>query len=172
MLKKDLAEGLGVSAAMVSKLAARGMPTDSLGAARAWRDRNLEQARRKEFRAKLPQRKPAAAGGMDPGEAALQHAEAIGRVAARMLAAGSFGEIRVELQAAMAAVPQPIRHRLQLDEPLWSELVREVHDELEAEKPAGGASVSLSDSDVVFMGDFWYSVAIGEVRVTRQGDGL
>lgn len=51
MLKKDLAEALGISGAMVSKLAARGMPTHSIAAARHWRAANLSQGHTKQFRA-------------------------------------------------------------------------------------------------------------------------
>lgn len=50
MLKKDLAVALGISAAMVTKLAARGMPTDSTEAATAWRRNNLSPFRTKQRR--------------------------------------------------------------------------------------------------------------------------
>ncbi len=51
MLMKELAAALGISAAMVSKLAKRGMPTDSLERAIRWRRRNLEPGRVKGQRA-------------------------------------------------------------------------------------------------------------------------
>lgn len=47
MLKKDLACGLGISAAMVTKLCSRGMPTDSLEHAQQWREKNLDPSRLK-----------------------------------------------------------------------------------------------------------------------------
>lgn len=47
MLKKDLACGLGVSAAMVTKLSKRGMPTDCIEHAKQWREKNLEPSRLK-----------------------------------------------------------------------------------------------------------------------------
>ena len=47
MLKKDVASGLGVSAAMVTKLSKRGMPTDSVEHAQQWREKNLEPSRLK-----------------------------------------------------------------------------------------------------------------------------
>lgn len=50
MLKKDLATALGISAAMVSKLAKRGMPTDTLERAERWRRRHLEPGRVKGVR--------------------------------------------------------------------------------------------------------------------------
>lgn len=45
MLKKELASALGISGAMVSKLAKRGMPTDTLERAQRWRKRHLEPSR-------------------------------------------------------------------------------------------------------------------------------
>lgn len=45
MLKKELAELIGVSPSMVSRLAKRGMPTDSLERAVRWRKRHLETGR-------------------------------------------------------------------------------------------------------------------------------
>lgn len=45
MQKKELAELLGISASMVSRLAKRGMPTDTIERARRWRNRHLEPSR-------------------------------------------------------------------------------------------------------------------------------
>lgn len=67
MLKKDLAEALGISATMVTKLSQRGMPLDSVAAARRWRDANLDSGRRKEYRA--PQRQRGAVGAQSPDAA-------------------------------------------------------------------------------------------------------
>ena len=52
MLKKELADALGISGPMVSKLAKRGMPTDSVERAQRWRKRHLEPGRIKSNRAK------------------------------------------------------------------------------------------------------------------------
>lgn len=51
MLQRELAEALDISPAMVSKLAKRGMPTDSLERAQRWRKRHLEPGRVKAFKA-------------------------------------------------------------------------------------------------------------------------
>lgn len=45
MLQKELATALGISSAMVSRLAKRGMPTDSIERATRWRKRHLEPGR-------------------------------------------------------------------------------------------------------------------------------
>lgn len=47
MKQKDLADLLGITPAMVSKLAKRGMPTDTLERAERWRRRHLELPRTK-----------------------------------------------------------------------------------------------------------------------------
>ena len=52
MLKKELADALGISGPMVSKLAKRGMPTDSVERAQRWRKRHLEPGRLKSNKAK------------------------------------------------------------------------------------------------------------------------
>lgn len=50
MFQRELATALGISAAMVSKLAKRGMPTDTLERAQRWRRRHLEPGRVKGMR--------------------------------------------------------------------------------------------------------------------------
>ena len=45
MQQKELADLLGVSPAMVSRHAKRGMPTDTLERAQRWRKRHLEPGR-------------------------------------------------------------------------------------------------------------------------------
>ncbi len=50
MKKAELARQLGLSRAMITKHAQMGMPTDSLAAAQAWRDANLDIALTKPFR--------------------------------------------------------------------------------------------------------------------------
>lgn len=48
--QRALAAALQISQPMVSRLAARGMPTDNVDAAVAWRDRHLDPSLRKEIR--------------------------------------------------------------------------------------------------------------------------
>lgn len=50
MNQNELAELLGISPTMVSKLKKRGMPTDSLERAQRWRKRHLEPGRVKQFK--------------------------------------------------------------------------------------------------------------------------
>lgn len=50
MKKKDLAQALGISASMVSRLSRRGMPTDCVERAKRWRKRHIEPGRIKGVR--------------------------------------------------------------------------------------------------------------------------
>lgn len=50
MTGKELAEGLGISQAMVSRLLKKGMPDDSVDRARRWRNRNMQRGRMKGIR--------------------------------------------------------------------------------------------------------------------------
>ncbi len=63
MLKKELADALGISGPMVSKLAKRGMPTDSVERAQRWRKRHLEPGRLKTNRASGPTPAPPSGAG-------------------------------------------------------------------------------------------------------------
>lgn len=63
MMKKELAAALGISAAMVTKLARRGMPTDTPERAERWRRRHLEPGRIKGVRADT---RPGLTGGPVP----------------------------------------------------------------------------------------------------------
>jgi phage terminase Nu1 subunit (DNA packaging protein) len=63
MLKKELADALGISGPMVSKLAKRGMPTDSVERAQRWRKRHLEPGRLKSNKAKGPTPAPPSGAG-------------------------------------------------------------------------------------------------------------
>lgn len=50
MKKADLAQALGISASMVSRLSKRGMPTDCVERAQRWRKRHIETGRMKGVR--------------------------------------------------------------------------------------------------------------------------
>jgi hypothetical protein len=72
MQQKELATLLGVTPAMVSRHAKRGMPTDTLERAEKWRKRHLEPGRVKGARADtLKPRQPAPPAQAKPAPAAL-----------------------------------------------------------------------------------------------------
>lgn len=70
MTQKELAEALGISQAAVSKLARRGMPTDSVERASRWRRRHLQTGRMKGMRADTIAPKPKATEAPDTGPTA------------------------------------------------------------------------------------------------------
>jgi phage terminase Nu1 subunit (DNA packaging protein) len=67
MTQKELADALGISQAAVSKLARRGMPTDSVERASRWRRRHLQTGRMKGIRRDtVPASPPAQPGAAAP----------------------------------------------------------------------------------------------------------
>lgn len=126
MLKKDLAQALGVSGAMVSKLAKRGMPTDSLERAQRWRKRHLEPGRMK------GQRMGTTAKVVTPGTDPTQRATvSVAAVDAAALEAGEFlalfpGEPEAaamiqQLRGMLRHLPSETRPRMPLN--VWLNLV-------------------------------------------------
>ena len=98
MRQKDLAKGLGLSEAMVSRLVRRGMPKTSLDAASRWRARNLATLR------------------IDLRPAADSVAARVEKVRQLMAAAADDFEGRADqLRAALRAVPMHARPGLILD---------------------------------------------------------
>lgn len=119
MLKKDLAQALGISGAMVSKLAKRGMPTDSLERAQRWRKRHLEPGRVE------GQRMGTTAPVMAPEVAPIQRATvSVAAVEVAALEAGEFlalfpgepdaAELILKLRAMLRQLPSGARPRLPL----------------------------------------------------------
>ena len=88
MFKKELAEQLGISGAMVSKLAKRGMPTDTLERAQRWRRRHLEPGRVKGQRMGKAAPPPARqASRANPVTVPVEKVEALGMEANEFMAA-------------------------------------------------------------------------------------
>lgn len=133
MLKKELAEALGISAAMVSKLAKRGMPTDSVERAQRWRRRHLEPGRVKGVRYERTS---------TPGPDPVQQAEALGRAAL-----DDFELHEATLRAALRAVPEDRRGEVRLHQDVWTalygpEFMRSVENERQADSPAEGETMT------------------------------
>ena len=98
MKQKDLAKGLGLSEAMVSRLVRRGMPKGSIEAASRWRGRNLSALR------------------VDLRPAADSVAARVEKVRQLMAAAADDFEGHADrLRAAMRGVPQYARADMQID---------------------------------------------------------
>ena len=135
----QLATGLGISQANVSKLVRLGMPTTSLEAARRWREENLDPAR-----AKPAPRPPTLAALLRKAEALLEAGEGVAPLLPR-------------IREALRQVPDDQRAAVALSVDLWHVLVKHVADACEPER---GAALTPAEADE--MGVFWYAMAAGE----------
>lgn len=172
MLKKELAQLLGISGSMVSKLAKSGMPTDTLERAQRWRKRHLDPGRMKGARFDPDKILPTV---IRPRPTALKPSEVVVRAIAMLNIAAvaneagqSIAPLVPTLRAALRAVPKPKRKNVgPLPLEVMNILVADVFAVCvgpDAEATAGEAA-SMSDTEVEAMGEFWYQVAAGEWRV-------
>ena len=166
LLQVDLAAALGISASLVSRLKTRGMPTDSVAAAVAWRRHNLdpaatwEQAARK---ASAPRARPTqeAVPGRDGA------VETIGFLAT--LAAGDFAKYGERLRLAMAALPESQWDDVALPVELWEKLGALYFTEIDADhRNAGEPSAPLDADEAALLGDFVYRIAAGLYRIEPE----
>lgn len=150
--QEEIAAELGVSGAAVSKLKARGMPTHSADAARAWRAAHLHPGRRRN----------------DPGPSPrtlAERAQALVPVASAALKAGRFGLVVDELRAALRAVPTSHRDWVRCEPELWDALIGA--EALQC--LAGDPSAPLSDDEASYVGAVCFELASGEMAVRRGG---
>jgi len=170
--QNHLAELLGIAKSICSRHVARGMPTDSLEAARAWREANLNIARRKGIRFDRYYQPPGQQGKPPPPPVAslAAQASALMDAASALLAAHqSITAMVPYLRAALRAVPSPERDSVGLSLDVMRLLVSDVLALLPADKNAlceDGSPVYLdrdmTDSEAQEAGEFWYQVAAGE----------
>ena len=139
LTQTQLATGLGISQANVSKLVRLGMPTTSLEAARRWREENLDPAR-----AKPAPRPPTLAALLRKAEALLEAGEGIAPLLPR-------------IREALRQVPADQRAAVAMSEGLWDSLTAPIGH---AFKPSRGAA--LTPAEAAEMGGFWYAMAAGE----------
>lgn len=147
--QQQLAAALGVHASVVTRDKGRGMPVDSIEAARAWR---LQHVR--------PRGSDNAARN---SAALLAELDSLWPLARAALEAGKFEVIRPALQSALRAVPAEARPHVHVDLEVMTELcsgfiglMREAAPDL---APARGR---LSDAEADAMARVWYCIAAGE----------
>jgi hypothetical protein len=186
MKQSDLAQALSLSRAAVSRLVARGMPTSSAEAARAWR--------RDHVRVRM---RPRTEGHPVSGAAArlLDRVTALAASAAEALSTGDgFKAIEPDLRAAIAALPDELRERVLIEWPtdsaeaigtepapltpapcarvplaVMDALTAEVRAVLSADQAIGQAEALPHGADELgAMGRFWLRVAAGEVRAAAR----
>lgn len=172
MVKKELATLLGLSGAMVTKLAKRGMPTDSLERAQRWRKRHLEPGRVKGVRFDSNYKPSAPAQPTRPAIDHLAEAAELLNVAAVALSAGACIDALIgALRAALAAVPAHERDRLLLPVNVMDLLVADVAAQLPSSNHAqlNESDGDMTDQEAIEMGRFWYRVAAGEIVPANSG---
>lgn len=167
-----LAELLNVSKGSVSRMAARGMPTDSLEAAQAWRKSNLDPVRIKgsrfdQYRKPRPLLTARPAPENAPSDR-LAHAVALMDMAEATLAGGACIDALIPtLREALHAVPE--HERLLVTMPL--EAMRILTAEARANQdPNYRRDPAMTDDEASYMYWLLYQVAAGEIYVDREGD--
>lgn len=166
--RQDLADALGVSTMQVWRLAKRGMPTDSIRAAREWRAANLDPSQSREFRQDAHYR-PRQVKRPAPSPVAVEAAtadaltiELVARLADR--AAGDFDGFSDDLRAALRAVPLRARDRVCLPRDVFERLVAPALEALDLQcDPATAAAQSDADADA--MGAFLFALGAGDLEV-------
>lgn len=161
--QNHLADLLGISKATVSQHAKRGMPTDTLEAAQAWRRKHLDIARRKDVR-------PAVAPA---GSRLAARASALQGVAQTDLDGGDdLADMLPMLRASLAAVPFSERNDVDLKKGVMLVLLAHVLDQLPPREgnptmPCGSPvyidGAAMTPDEAQEAGEFWYQVAAGEI---------
>jgi len=174
--QNHLAELLGIAKSICSRHVARGMPTGSVEAAQAWREANIDPARRKgirfdrHYQPPAQQRQPTP----PPGHTPAAQASALMAAAFALLEADQTIDALVPtLRAALRAVPPPERDSVGLLLPVMKVLLADVLAMAPTDPNAkcdDGSPVFLArdmtDSEAQFAGEFWYQVAAGELLAT------
>ena len=167
-----IGRALGLSSATMTKCKKMGMPVHSIEAARTWRENNIAPTAHgllSQRRSANPRHKTLQTFG------ALRHATTMLNMAAAALAAGQNITAMVPaMRAALRAVPVRERDPTML---LPSEVMDVLTAEVMAALPAKGelnddgspawhsADNPMSEGDADELGEFWYQVAAGEIRL-------
>lgn len=155
--QSEIATALQIDKALVTRYRKRGMPVDSIEAARAWKFSHV--------RPRIGSAWPPKAA---PPSAQLQAAQALADHAGELLAdGGDVAALVPAIRQALAAVPEHERADVGMSVPLWNVLVEHVRA-LVPEEAVDGDGMNAAEADEV--GTFWYRVAAGEV-VPAAGAG-
>lgn len=163
-----LADALGIDPAMVTRYKRRGMPVNSIEAAKAWRDSNVR------IRVN-PQNSPEELQRAMRGEQAARRAGSLLQAAGALLGNGGDISSMIEtLRRAMLEVPADQRPLVLFPGDVMDVLTEDVARVLERGDPLGliygtmpPSHVGRSAAEDLDMGAFWYAVAAGEVYVKR-----
>jgi hypothetical protein len=184
MQQNELAKLLDISTAMVSRLAKRGMPTDTLERAQRWRKRHLEPGRVKG--ARFDPKRKATPTAPTPSTPAPAVAELAGELLAEVEAAALYLERALDSDdlQLIQELKQHVRNGLRLlQDGVWPSLPIAVWDVLTAEMKSilpsregnplyeDGSPVyvdSMTDEEAAAVGQFWLEVAAGKWIVDRD----
>lgn len=179
LLQKDLAAALGISAPMVTRYKKRGMPTNSIAAARRWRETDLD-----------PMRVHAAAHQVRENilESPVSSTSSILNIVYRLgaLAEKDFDAWGHDLREALRELNRQVPATVRADWPLlplavWEQLTADFRRKLRTAEnansdgdadhgPEAMGNSPMSDDDADDVGEFWFQVAIGAVRVNERGE--
>ncbi len=158
MLRKELADALGISASMVTRLAKQGMPTGDVAAARKWRDRHLQTARRKEYRVDTGMQM---ARPVDqPRDRVLVELDELVNLALELGLDPVPPAVVARVRAALAAVPMHARESVRMPEVLWDQLTAEVRSRL--------GTTADPDQAASDGGRCLYAAAAGELQAAGE----
>lgn len=163
----ELARALGVGPAVVCRLKKRGMPTDTVEAAMAWRDQNLNPAMRVD---RNPVKRAATDAQRLPGRPSVNEMAAVDRVERLMVAAHELLQfnlvhtIEEELRAALEAVPPYLSGHVRVNPEVMDWLCGPVIAELADAEGATQSGKVASAEECEAMGQFWLDAAAGRVR--------
>lgn len=162
-----IARALGLAKSRITALKKQGMPVHSIEAARAWREANLNPARRKA----LP-------GNPAETTRPAEHPDSMScllDLMGSMLDAGESIDVHLPtIRAVLAAVPVDQRHAVVFPRNMMYLLIGHVVAALPpaASNPtcSDGSpfycdGAAMSDDDAAYCGAFWYRVAAGEMRL-------
>lgn len=157
-----LARLLGLGRSSVAGMKKRGMPTDSLEAAQAWRDANLSLAHRKDANSARRTNGRQTAGQL--AAQAVSHAEALGLLLGDALASGQAPdpEMASRMRGAMQAVPASHRDLVRLPVEVLDMLCGRFGQAVEQAAQQVGKPDQLTDDQAKSMGGFWFALAAGE----------
>ncbi len=161
-----IGRALGISPASMTKCKAMGMPTDSVDAARAWRQSHIKPTAHGMLAAP---HSPKPTLALQPS-AAMAQALAMLEIASSTLEAGqSIAAMVPALRASLRAVPDHERDGsmllpVEVMNVLVADVLKATIELDESADRCAETTVPMSDEDAAWMGHFWFQVAAGEIR--------
>lgn len=150
-----LGRALGISQPAVSRLAAQGMPTDSVAAAQQWRAQNLNPLATKQARAQLQSVR------IQSTRHEVATAQALADHLGKLLEAGQeVADLLPAMRQALRAVPFDNRDDVPMSTSLWRALLAGHMDELTQPDPPGTEPMTEIEKEIT--GWICYALAAGE----------